>query len=202
MPSKLSKKPTKSTASTNKSTKRAVWAILLLLLLVAVIWAMWTPGKDPQIAKIQDLRAKMEDASGEQRDQMRQQLREEFRKLSPEARRAMFAERWQQRERNRMGEFFAMSYAEQIAAIDKDIDRQNERRKRWEQRQAQDQQSNSQSQNGGNGNGGRGGGWGGGTPQDRLQRQKAYLDNTTPIEREQRAQYRQLQQQRRTQRGV
>ncbi len=101
----------------NKTTKRTLLALLLLLLLSAVGWAFWG-GEDPQIAKIKEMRAQIEQAPREQQRELYGKMREEYQKLSPESREALFAERrkqWQERERKQMGEFFAMSYAQQIA---------------------------------------------------------------------------------------
>ena len=194
----------------NTKTKRLLLAFLFLLLLSAAAWAFWTPGEDPQIAKIKELRAQMEDVPREQRREMFGKMREEYEKLSPEARDALREEgrkRWQERERKQMSEFFALPYSAQIAKIDKEIDDRENRRKRREQA------------GGGSGRGPGGGGFGGGGPgggpggpggggrnsansSDPNARRKDYMDRTTPLERAQQSNYRAMVQQRRTQRGL
>jgi hypothetical protein len=201
----------------NKKTKW-ILALVLLLLFSAVGWAFWTPGEDPQITKIKELRAQIEAAPREQRREMYGQMREEFEKLTPEARDAMRAEGrkdWQARQRKQMSEFFAMSYPQQIAEIDKQIDDREKRRQRRQQggqggRPPQFQGTGGGGPGGGGpgGPGGAGGGPGGGGPGgggrslDSTQRRKDFLDNTTPIERAQMSNYRQMVQQRRQQRGL
>jgi uncharacterized membrane protein YgcG len=198
----------------NKKTKWTLLALVLLLLISAAAWAFWTPGEDPQITKIHELRAQIEAAPSEERRALFGQMREEFQKLSPEARDALFADRrqeWQSRQRKRMGEFFAMSYAQQIASIDKEIDDRERRRARREQSQGSSGgRPNFQGQGGGPGGGPPGGGpggpggrgGGGDRASDPVQRRKDFLDNTTPIERAQMAAHREMVQQRRTQRGM
>jgi uncharacterized membrane protein YgcG len=202
----------------NKTTKRTLLALLLLLLLLlsAVGWAFWG-GEDPQIAKIKEMRAQIEQAPREQQRELFGKMREEYQKLSPESREALFAERrqkWQERERKQMGEFFALSYAQQIAEIDKQIDDREKRRQRRAQNGAQNGGRGNGPPGGGGGSGGGGGpggggpGGGGGGPgngrdtNDPNARRKSYLDHTTPLDRAQQQNYRQMVQQRRTQRGL
>ena len=142
-------------------------------------------------------------------------MREEFETMSPEARHALFSDRakeFESRERRRMDEFFAKPAAEQIAAIDKEIDRDEARRKRWQERQAQGGGQTAEASGRGSGGpggpgGGRGGpgggrgGWGGGRGGNSAQRQKSYLDRTSPIDRAQRNEYRRMRNARRAQRA-
>ncbi len=166
-----------------------------MLLCAGTAWALRS-GEDPQVAKVQALRAQIENAPEDQRRDLFRQMRQEFETMSPEAREAMFAkgfEERQSRERKRMDEFFAMTTAQQVAALDKEIDRDQERRKRWEQRQKNGQNTRTAGGGGGGGpggpggrgQGGPGGGWrgGGGRGGNSAQRQKSYLDRTSPMDR-------------------
>ena len=121
--------------------KKKTWTILLLLLLVtAAVWALWSPSVDPQIAAIHDLRAQMDATPREQRGELYKQMRETMDNMTPEGRQALREERWKERQmqmKKRMGEFFALPYAQQIAEMDKQIDQQEKWRKDRAARRAQ-----------------------------------------------------------------
>jgi uncharacterized membrane protein YgcG len=200
-------------AESGGKKKWVVLALLFLLLLGLGAWAM--SGPDPGVAKIQALRAEIDNASGDQRRALWGQMREEMEKLPEAAREQLFAERrqeWETRENKRMTEFFAMPRDQQIAAIDKQIDDWEKRRKERAQRQQNGAQANGQGGRGGpgggfgpGGGGGRGGGGGAGRstdPSAALQRGKNYLDRSSPESRAQRGEYRRMVQDRRQQRGL
>jgi hypothetical protein len=198
--------------------KRWVLLVLILLLSTTGAWAWFR--SDPQLAKVQALRAQMqsEDLSREQRRELFGQMREEMDKLSPEVRQSLFAERqkeFQKRQVQQMREFFALPKDKQIAELDKQIDRRGRGRGRGgpngggppggrgQQNANGGAQAGQNGQGGGNnGQGGPGGGRFGNRNLDSMDRRKNYLDNTTPEFRAQMGEYRRMMQQRRTQRGV
>src|SRR5262245_21006589 len=149
--------------------KKWIIALVILLLLAVGAWAFIPAGRDPHLAKMEELRGQMENATPEQRRELWGKMREEGEQLSPEARAQMREERrkeWQAREQRHLNEFFALSTEDQIKEIDKDLDREKKRREEWEQRRAQ---GNGQQQFGrGGGGGGRGGGG-----RDSLERRKS-----------------------------
>jgi len=150
---------------------------------------------------------------------MQQQLREER------------EQRWEERETQQLTEFFALPPAERKAAIDKEIDREEERRKEWEKRRAErDRERAARGENGGD-RGGRGSGGSGGTanaasgggsntpsadrgrggsggrsgyrdPERRNEWRKKRLDNSTPEGRAMRAEHYRMKMQRRAERGL
>jgi hypothetical protein len=202
----------------SKSGGKAKWLVLVLLVLLFSglgAWAM-TSGEDPQVAKVQALRAQLENAPEEQRRELWGQMREEMRKLPEETREALFEDRrkeWEARESKQMTEFFSKPRAEQIALIDKQIDESEKRRLDRERRRAQGGQVNGPGRGGpggpGGGRGGFGGGGGGGRggrgatdPVARMDRTKSYLDKTTPESRAQRSEYRRMMDERRQARGL
>jgi len=207
----------------SESGGKKKWILLLMLLLLSIsglgAWAM-TTRRDPNLVKAQELRAQMENATPEQRRELRSQFRETIEGMSEPAREQFFEagrKEWEAREMKKMDEFFAKSYADQIKDIDKQIDRDEQRRKDWEKRR---QANGGQGKagvggQGGGGRGGPGGGGGGGRggpgggrggrnmdPAAQLARSKNYLDRTSPESRAQRGEYRRMMQDRRTQRGL
>jgi uncharacterized membrane protein YgcG len=196
--------------------KKKTWTILALLLLfaTAVVWALWT-GEDPQLTTVRELgaQARADGASEEQRRQMWGQMREEMEKLSPESR-DVLRDEWRQkreaRENERMKEFFAMTRAQQIAQINKEIDDRERRRQQRAQSGQNGSQGggrNGQGQGGGGGGpngqyGGGPGGRGGGRAMDPVQRRKDYLDKTTPDQRAERSEYRRMVSEQRSSRGL
>jgi uncharacterized membrane protein YgcG len=209
----------------SESGGKKKWIALLLLLLLSFsglgAWAM-TSRRDPGLVKAQELRAQMENATPEQRRELRTQMRETIEGMSEPAREQFFdagRKEWEARENKRMDEFFAKPYAEQVKDIDKQIDRDEQRRKDWEKRRqanaANGQAGRGGQGGGGGGRGGPGGGGGGGRggaggrgggrnldPAAQLARSKNYLDRTSPESRAQRGEYRRMMQDRRTQRGL
>jgi hypothetical protein len=126
--------------------KWALIALILLLLSATAAWAMRT-REDPKVTRIKEMRAQIEELPREERREKGRELWKEIEELTPEQRDAVFAERraeWARREKEQLKEFFAMTKEQQVAALDKEIDRMRERAKN------------------GKGRGGRGGGPGGG----------------------------------------
>jgi len=205
-------KPTKESSG---KTKWVVLALLILLFAGVGAWAM-SSRPDPHVAKVQELRAQMENATPEQRRELWGQMRQEFEQMPEASREALFAERRareEAREQKYMDEFFAKSPKDQIAEIDKRIDESERRRKEREARRAQGGNRGGGPQFGQNGGGGPGGpggpggrgggGFGrGGDGRDSLARSKRYLDNSTPDSRAQRGAYRRMYEDRRAQRGL
>jgi hypothetical protein len=186
-------------SSGRKATKWIVGVAILLLTAVAA-WAYLPEGKDPNLAKIEQLREQMDGATGEQRRELWGQMREVYRSLPEEARQQLSdqrRQRWEAREQKFLNEFFAMTPAEQTAKIDEQLKEEEERSKRWAQRRAQ----RSQQGVGGARNGGQRGGRGRGN-RDSLERRKNYLDRTSPQTRAQRSEYRRMRDARRQALGL
>src|SRR6476660_2537746 len=86
-----------------QSTGKKKWlllAALFLLLSSLGAWAM-LPGTDPQLEKVRDLRAQIENAPREQQRELWGQMREEMEKLPEASREQLFADRrkeWEDRE--------------------------------------------------------------------------------------------------------
>ena len=116
--------------------KRVLLVVVLLLLLSGgVTWAMWS-REDPQVLKVREMASQMEGLPWDQRREQFRQMREEMEKLTDEQRDQFRDERrggWEARENQRLKDFFAMSREEQIAELDKRIDRMQEWRKRREE---------------------------------------------------------------------
>jgi hypothetical protein len=139
------------------SNKWKVLAILVVLLLSATVgWAMWH-REDPQVARLREMRDAIEELPREQRREKFREMRDEMEKLTPEQRDALWSDRraeFQRREKERLKEFFAMTPEQQVAHLDKEIDRMKDRMKQWKDKAAQ------RGNRGGNGGGGGGGGGG------------------------------------------
>jgi hypothetical protein len=125
----------KQTSQTDNKKRTIIGVIFLLLLLVATgAWAMWK-REDPQVALVRDLMAGMESIPENQRREQFGKVRDEMEKLTEEQRDMMRDEmrgRWEQRENDRMKEFFNMTAAQQTAELDKIIDRMENWRKERE----------------------------------------------------------------------
>lgn len=125
---------------------------------------------------------------------------------------------WQARERAEMGSYFALAPQQRQAELDRRIKSEEERRrqmqaereKRDQQRAATGQQaanagaraSGPGGQTPGGGGGPAGGGQRGGSDEARLQRSKQRIDQTTPEQRAQQAEYRRAMEVRRKQLGL
>ncbi len=197
------RRPVPKASKPEPSGGRWKWfaSVVLLLLVAAGAWA-FLPYQDPALARVEAIRAEMDGANDGQRRDLFRQMRDEMEKMSPEARREAFdgmRKRWEQREQQHLNEFFALSPQEQIAQIDKDLKRDEQRRKEWQQRRAQ-----SNGNRGGQGRGGFGGPGGRGSrdSSDPNARRKSYLDNTNPQQRAMRGEYRRMRDERRQALGI
>lgn len=185
------------------NARNAVIGVVVLLLAVVAAWAFgFFGGTDPEVAELQQMRDQVfasDPLPEAQRDQLRDQFRQRVSSLTDDQRRALFAggrEQWRQREQQRMDAFFALSRADQQKQLDDSINRMLQRR---------NEQNQNPSAGNRDGRGERGNGGGGGrnmTPAQRESRAKQRLDNSTPKERAQRAEYRRRMQERMQQRGI
>jgi hypothetical protein len=171
-----------------ENSKRLPFTAGLLLLIAAGIGAYWYLRPDPQFVKVMELREQLtsEEARKLPREQRRAlwtEFRQEVEKLTPEQRRELWADR-ANRFQERLEKFAKASPKQRIAMVDEQIKRQEDFR-----RNAANQGLNRAN-------------WGGGTPEDREQRRRQWLDNTTPEQRAVMAEFRQQLQQRRQQLGL
>jgi hypothetical protein len=182
--------------------RNAVIATVVVTLVVVAAWAFgFIGGTDPEVAELQQMRDQVfasRELPEAQRDQLRDQFRQRLSSLSDDQRRALFAsgrEQWRQRDRQRMDEFFAKSRADQQKQLDDSINRMLQRRNQ----QNQNPSAANRGDRGGRGNGGGGRNM---TVAQREARAKQRLDNSTPKERAQRAEYRRRLEDRMQKRGV
>jgi len=206
------KKPEPTEAPPRRRWRR--WAALLLLLL-ALGGLAWAVRPDPHLARAKELQKQLFSA--------------DLKNLSPDERKARFAEyreqvkhlsadqKWElsapmrEKQKAEMDRYFAMSPKDKLKYLDEQIDRSEKRRKEWEQKAAQ-------GKSGGGPPGGAvfGGGPGGsktgipggpgkGSPpstEEIEKRRKQFLDRTSPEERARTDQFRKDMNDRRRQRGL
>ncbi len=160
-----------------------------LSLVAAGIGVYWYLRPDPQFVKVMELREQLTSNEAralprEKRRELWREFRQEAEKLTPDQRRQLWADR-ANRFQERLEKFAKASQKERIAMLDEQIKREEQFR------------SNAANQGVNRGN------WGGsGTPEDREQRRRQRLDNTTPEQRALMAEFRQQLQQRRQQLGL
>lgn len=187
------------TETSTRSKWKWIAAVIALLLMAGGAYA-FLPSKDPALARIEDLRNQMEGADDGQRRALFGQMRQEFEKLTPEARDQLRDEgraKGEAREQQRLNEYFDKSPKERLALLDEDIKREEERRKEWEKRRAE------RGNEGGRGDrGDRGQGGGRGSSGDPNARSKRYLDNSSPQTRAMRGEYQREREERRKQMGL
>lgn len=129
----MQRRPVKQTAQTDNK-KRTIIAVVVLALLLAVTggaWAMWN-REDPQVVAVRQMMADIENVPEAQRREHFGKMREAMDSLSEEQRdivRDEMRQGWEQREMERYEKFFSMSAQEQIAELDRQIDRME----RWRQ---------------------------------------------------------------------
>jgi hypothetical protein len=173
--------------------RRLVQALALLVAALLLLGAAQRFRAQARVNKVRGLRDRLagRDLSEEERREAWRKMREEVGKLSPRQRAGLREDR-RKASRERLASFFKMSPAEKQAYLDEQIDRMEEMRKRW------------QSQGGqrGNGPGGPPGDRRSLSPEERNQRRKNWLDQTTPEERAQRAEFFKALSLRRQQRGL
>jgi hypothetical protein len=180
--------------------RRRLAALLLLLLIGGLTWAV-RPNR--HLARAQELQQELFDKNlpPEDRKARFEAYRAELKQLTGEQKRELFAPMRQKRKAE-MDRYFALSQRDKNKYLDDTIDRSEKRKKEQQKGQA----------NGGPGGGGPGGGFGFGpgggpggkasSPQEKENRRKQALDNTTPEERAQRDQFRHDLDNRRRQRGL
>lgn len=193
---------------------RIIAAIVILTVGFGIFWAVRHSSASAQIAKIKTLETQL--ASAEklpeaERRTLREQLRTEFQQLPEADRQQLGRERrevFEKRMQERIHEVLALPKAQRIAAIDKQINEDEKRRKDWEARK------NGKGGKGGAGKGGAGKGGGGKdgsgkggggrnmSDQAKMQMRKSRLDNTSPQFRAEMLEYRRQMEQRRTERGL
>lgn len=196
--------------------KPKVWiplSVVILLLIGGVTWALW-PREAPEVKQVKELANKMfdESASEEERQAMREQMRELRENIPEERRREVFramGDQFRQRMTEHIREFAELPEDQRNEFLDRDIDRMEAMRRSWEERRAERERDGggerAQGERGPRGEG-RGPGPGGAGPggsdgpagpggaggprgdrprtdEEREARRRARLDNTTPEER-------------------
>lgn len=154
------------------SRKRIVFTCAVLLVGLAAFWYWWL-RPDPQVAQARELGKKLADntLSADQRREVGKQFRDQMKQLSPEQRGELFKDRRKGFE-NRIADYFKKSRPEQIAQLDQDI-------KRSEQFRGRGPQNGGPPTNLGKS----------GSAEDRDTKRRQRLDQSTPEQRAQRAEY-------------
>lgn len=184
---------------------------------LGLAWMLGWIGPDPALAEVQAIQAQLSDPEMNEAD--RRALMEQFRSkmdtLSPESRRVVWEsnrEMFANRMEARMDRILTMPPAEQIKAIDEEIDRMERMRVEREKRRAAN--ANRVANGGSNGPGpsgnasgnrGRGGpraGRGPATDEQRVARLRNRLDRSSPQSRAKRNEFVGLINKRRQQRGL
>jgi len=187
-------------AKPRRRWRRWLVALLLLLLLGGLTQAV---RPDPHLARARELQKELFDAKnlppGERKARF-EAYRGELKHLTDDQKRELFAPMREKRKAE-MNRYFAMSPREKTTYLDQMIDRSEKMRKEREQK-AGGGQPGGGGPGGGFGFGPGGGAGGKGSPQEKENRRKQALDNTTPEERAQRDQFRRDLDNRRRQRGL
>lgn len=177
---------------------------LALALVGGSLWAWWHFRGDPEVARVQalavQLRTETKDLPEDKRRELWGQFGEEIRKLSPDQRQALFADqrqRGEERARQELKNFFALSPADRQKALDRQID-ESERRAKERQKRNTQRAANGTGQRGGGGSG-RGQNR---TAEEKSARRNQMLDRSSPEDRAMRAEHRRLMDERRGQRGL
>jgi hypothetical protein len=176
-----------------KPTRKQVLTAAAVLAVLLVFLGLWLFRPDPQVAKVQALQRELFGEAGRKLDpaerrQRWQAFNAERQKLTPGQRRDLGAE-FRKRRQAEAERYFKLSKAEQTRWLDEQINRMEEGRRRAQA-------------NGGFGGGPPGRGRGNLSPEEREQRRRANLDQTTPEQRAQRDQIVKELNARRTQRGL
>jgi hypothetical protein len=194
---------------------KSKYGLLTLALVLAggSLWAWWHFRGDPEVARVRalgaQLRTESKDLSEDKRRELWGQFGEEVRKLSPDQRHSLFADqrqRGEERARQELKNFFALSAADRQKALDKQID-EGERRKKEAQKRRSQQTASGTGQLASAQWGGMRGAPGSGRGQNRTAEEKSarrnqMLDQSSPEDRAMRAEYRRLVGERRRQRGL
>ncbi len=169
--------------------KHVIGASVILLLLAGVGWALFA-GEDQELVEVKQMRddmlTNMENMSQDERRASRDAFRERAQNLSESQRREL-GRGFRNFMMQRMDDMLAMPRQQQVEALDKLIDRMEERRQnRGDQGERGDR-------------GGRGGDM---SPAERDQRRKQGLDRTSPDMRAKMDQMKDLINDRRAERGL
>ncbi len=191
-----------------RKTKYGLLALALVLAGGGSLWAWWHFRDDPEIARMialgEQMRADSKNLPEDKRREMWSQFGEEMRQLSPDQRQALFAanrDRWQERAKEEMEQFFELPPADRKKALDKRIDEEERRKKESQKRRAQ-QTAKSGQTNGGMRNGQFAGRGQNRTAEEKSARRNQMLDRSSPEERAMCAEYRRLMDERRRERGL
>lgn len=192
--------------------------VLAIVLVGGAVWAFWGNRPDAEVERVKQMQAEAfkPDATPEQRRENFQLVRQEMEKLSPEQRdqvREQMREGFEWRMDEQIRTYFALPAEQKTAYLDKQINEMEQRRKEWETRRAQGGQGGGGGQQGGAGGqqGAAGGQQAGGgaprpprdqSPEARAQRRDQRLDRSTAEQRAQRSAYFADLQQRRVQLGL
>jgi hypothetical protein len=186
-----------------------------------IAWGVRQHAASAQMAQIETLRqqAFAEELPETERRELREKLRDEIRKL-PEAERDRLwqqgREQFRSQMQERIQEVLALPPAERTAALDKQINEFEKRRKERDSRRSERGSERDRPGPGAPSAGGAGAAngatagtqgasnqpAGGRNPQDPNARRRRMLDNTTPQQRAQMAEYRRLMNERRKERGL
>lgn len=168
-----------------------------IVVLIAAAWLLgFFGGSDPAVAELQQMADQAFDdrIPEDQRDQLRDQIRQRIGALTPQQREAFFEAsrgQWTMRAEQRMDQFFAMTPAEQQKRLDEMLNRMAQRENR------------PRGENGGNGAERRGrGNWANMTESQRDERSKRRLDQTSPKMRAQMSEFRKRLADRAKERGI
>jgi hypothetical protein len=197
-----------------RNWKAWIIAALLLLLLGGTVGGYFMFREDPQIARAKEIMAEFgrgrgKDLSREERRAKGKELRDLFENMTEGQRQTLrkeMMEKWRKRESERLAKYFAMSPEDKIKYLDQQIEQQEARRQQFEemrQKWAEEREKRKQeaaargetvkedNRRPGWGPGGGRGAWSKMSPEERDNRRKQFLDSTTPEERQQRWEYRQ-----------
>lgn len=180
-----------------KNRKFVALAVAALVMLAGVVWAVRGYRAHRQLAKVQAMGQQLREArqlSPAERQVQWAAFRKEVDKLTPRQRQELFAQR-RKASTDRLRQFLKMNKREQQAKLDQDIKRMEQRRQEFAK------MGNNQARMGSGAN------WNNRPinrldPDQRDERARRRLDNSTPEERAAHSEYRQLLDQRRQQLGL
>ena len=193
--------------------KMVTLGVVILVLITGTVWAYRRHRADAQVQNVLKLQEKAFDDKlpPDQREAMRTQIRTEMDKLSDRQRgqvRDQMGARFQRREDERMAAYFKMTAEQKAAYLSQQIADMLKRQQERDARRAADQAQNGANSQSQNGNGQNGNNSGGGNRPGRFDQQARnnfrlrMLDNTSPAQRAERAQYMQDFRQQCLQQGI
>ncbi len=200
------------------------WFTVLVLVTVVCGLGWYWFRTDPDVAAARELQAKLaalgENASWNERRALMEQMRGHMENLTDDQRRALFQDMrapFENRMRAAVDGYFAAPEAQRKAYLDQQIKQMEQRRAEMQQRFAQRQANGGGGGRGDGGSfpggpprggapdggsGGRGGGPGGGPGAGGGGRERAMLDNTSPMERARSTEYMSAMERRRKELGL